>query len=130
MATSLPFLTEAIMPQPHEQKLHEGVNSLTSDSFRLAVPACRAGQSRRPPTARPVPPPNVSFNKSRRLTRASRGAVITSLLFKVAQKKRLTYSGCAPSRRHPETAINAVFSVSYGTGEANRRTGATARRDY
>src|SRR4029079_16728502 len=55
------------MPQPHEQKLHDVVNSLTAESFRSFVAARMAGTSRRPPSARPPPPPNVSRNRSRRL---------------------------------------------------------------
>ena len=55
------------MPQPHEQKLQEVVNSLTFDSFRSAVAARIARTSRSPPSANPDPPPSVSLNRSRRL---------------------------------------------------------------
>src|SRR6185295_19632163 len=55
------------MPHPHEQKLQEVVNSLTSESFRSFVAARIAGTSRSPPSASPAPPPKVSFNRSRRL---------------------------------------------------------------
>src|SRR6188768_3797096 len=55
------------MPHPHEQKLHEVVNSLTSESFRSFVAARIAGTSRSPPTASPAPPPKVSLNRSLRL---------------------------------------------------------------
>src|SRR6187401_466149 len=64
------------MPQPHEQKLHEVVNSLTSESFKVRAAASTAGQSRRPPTASPAPPPIVNFNASLRLRRTSRGALM------------------------------------------------------
>ena len=37
MVISLPSRTEATMPQPHEQKLQEVVNSLTSESFNFCV---------------------------------------------------------------------------------------------
>src|SRR5258705_10763163 len=56
------------MPHPHEQKLHEVVNSLTSESFKSFVAARTAETSRRPPSASPAPPPRVSFNRSLRLT--------------------------------------------------------------
>jgi hypothetical protein len=49
---SLPSRTAAIMPQPHEQKLHEVVNSLTSESFRSFVAACIAGHVEEPADAR------------------------------------------------------------------------------
>src|SRR5687768_12077141 len=55
------------MPHPHEQKLQEVVNSLTSDSFRSFVAARIAGTSRSPPSASPPPPPRVSLNRSLRL---------------------------------------------------------------
>src|SRR5215213_7883212 len=54
------------MPHPHEQKLHEVVNSLTSASFRSRVAARIAVTSRRPPTASPAPPAKVSLNSSLR----------------------------------------------------------------
>src|SRR5580765_2687668 len=55
------------MPHPHEQKLHEVVNSLTFESFKSFVAARIAGTSKSPPSASPDPPPKVSRNKSRRL---------------------------------------------------------------
>ena len=55
------------MPHPHEQKLHEVVNSLTSESFKSFVAARIAGTSRSPPSASPAPPPRVSLNRSLRL---------------------------------------------------------------
>ena len=55
------------MPHPHEQKLQEVVNSLTSESFRSFVAARIAGTSSSPPSASPAPPPMVSLNSSRRL---------------------------------------------------------------
>jgi hypothetical protein len=42
------------MPQPHEQKLQEVVNSLTFASFNSFDAAFRAGTSRRPPSASPA----------------------------------------------------------------------------
>src|SRR6185436_8601077 len=66
MVKSLPSRTAAIMPHPHEQKLQEVVNSLTSESFRSFVAARIAGTSRSPPSASPDPPPKVSFNRSLR----------------------------------------------------------------
>src|SRR4029077_9295478 len=56
------------MPHPQEQKLHEVVNSLTSESFKFFVAARIAGTSRSPPSASPTPPPTVRLNRSRRLT--------------------------------------------------------------
>ena len=55
------------MPHPHEQKLHEVVNSLTSESFKSFVAARTAGTSRSPPSASPAPPPKVSLSRSLRL---------------------------------------------------------------
>src|SRR4029077_16395199 len=55
------------MPHPHEQKLHEVVNSLISESFKSFVAARIAGTSRSPPSASPAPPPRVSLNRSLRL---------------------------------------------------------------
>ena len=56
------------MPQPHEQKLHEVVNSLTFESFKSFAAACTAGTSRSPPSASPAPPPTVAFSQSLRLS--------------------------------------------------------------
>src|SRR6188768_3216398 len=67
MVRSLPSRTAAIIPHPHEQKLHEVVNSLTSESFRSCVAARISATSRSPPKARPDPPPTVSLNRSLRL---------------------------------------------------------------
>jgi hypothetical protein len=67
MVSSLPSRTAAIMPHPHEQKLHDVVNSLTFDSFRSSVAARMARTSRSPPSANPDPPLRVSLNRSRRL---------------------------------------------------------------
>src|SRR4029077_12744724 len=55
------------MPHPHEQKLHEVVNSLTSESFNSFVAARIAGTSRSPPSASPAPPPRVSRKRALRL---------------------------------------------------------------
>src|SRR5580765_521011 len=55
------------MPHPHEQKLHEVVNSLTSESFKSFVAARIAGTSRSPPSASPASPQRVSLNRSLRL---------------------------------------------------------------
>src|SRR3954463_5812552 len=55
------------MPHPHEQKLHEVVNSLTFESFRSLVAARIAGTSSRPPIASPAPLPTVSLNRSLRV---------------------------------------------------------------
>src|SRR5262252_9899316 len=65
METSLPSRTAAIMPQPHEQKLHEVVNSFTSESFRSLVAAFKAGRSSKLPSAKP---PTLPLNHCRRLT--------------------------------------------------------------
>src|SRR6187402_2552363 len=64
------------MPQPHEQKLHEVENSATSESFSSRAATFTAVQSSRPPTARPAPPPTVSFNTSLRETFASLGSLM------------------------------------------------------
>jgi hypothetical protein len=63
----LPSRTAAIMPHPHEQKLHEVVNSLTFASFNFCVAALTVDRSRRSPSASPAPPPIVNLNQSRRL---------------------------------------------------------------
>src|SRR5580765_7365180 len=55
------------MPHPHEQKLHEVVNSLTCESFRSFVAARIAGTSRSPVSASPAPPPRVTRKRSLRL---------------------------------------------------------------
>src|SRR6188508_2396823 len=67
MVRSLPSRTAAIMPHPHEQKLHEVVNSLTSESFMSCVAARIAGTSMSPPSASPDPPAKVSLKRSLRL---------------------------------------------------------------
>src|ERR1700751_4385036 len=68
MAISLPSRTEATMPQPHEQKLQEVVNSLMSESFNLCVLACTAATSTRSPSASPAQPPAAVLNHSLRVT--------------------------------------------------------------
>src|SRR3954468_8008541 len=72
------------MPQPHEQKLQEVENSLISASLRDSVAAWSAGQSRRPPTASPAPPPTVILSRSRRLTpRVTGGALMKAPVLRV-----------------------------------------------
>jgi hypothetical protein len=66
--TNLPFRTEATMPQPHEQKLQDVVNSLTSESFSFLVSARAAGKSIKVPSAKPAQPPAVVLNHSLRET--------------------------------------------------------------
>src|SRR6187399_1392151 len=56
------------MPHPHEQKLHDVVNSLTSESFMSFVAARTAETSSSPSSARPAPPAKVSFRRSLRVT--------------------------------------------------------------
>src|SRR5690242_2312945 len=68
---SLPSRTAAIIPHPHEQKLHEVVNSLTSESFISRAAAFIAGQSTSPASGNPDAPPTDSFRNARRLTPAS-----------------------------------------------------------
>src|SRR5580704_2313621 len=68
IAISLPSRTEATMPQPHEQKLQEVVNSLTSDSFNFCVLARTAATSTSPPSASPAQPPTVDLNHCLRVT--------------------------------------------------------------
>src|SRR5688572_7876064 len=60
------------MPHPHEQKLQEVVNSLTSESFSSFVAALTAERSTSPSSARPAPPHSVRPNSSLRLTDAPR----------------------------------------------------------
>src|SRR6187431_1338999 len=55
------------MPQPHEQKLHEVVNSLTFESFISCVAVRIARTSRSSPSASPAPPATVRRKRSRRL---------------------------------------------------------------
>src|SRR6476620_1368031 len=68
MAISLPSRTAAIMPHPHEQKLHEVVYSFTCESFSFCEAALTVGMSRIPLTASPAPAPRVNFSMSLRLT--------------------------------------------------------------
>jgi hypothetical protein len=56
------------MPQPHEQKLQDVVNSLTSESFSFLVSALTAGKSIKVPSAKPAQPPAVVLNHSLRDT--------------------------------------------------------------
>src|SRR5258705_4193116 len=67
MEISLPSRTAATMPHPHEQKLHDVVNSLMFSSFNFCVAALTVDRSRRSPIASPAPPLTVSRNQSRRL---------------------------------------------------------------
>ena len=55
------------MPQPHEQKLHEVVNSFTFESFNFWVAALTVDKSRRPSSASPTLPPTAVLNQSLRL---------------------------------------------------------------
>src|SRR5688500_3914706 len=57
------------MPQPHEQKLQEVVNSLTFDSLNVFEAAWTVCTSRSPLTASPAPAPMLTFSQSRRLRR-------------------------------------------------------------
>src|SRR5271156_6064655 len=68
MVINLPSRTEAIMPQPQEQKLQEVVNSLTSESFNFCVLARTASTSTRAPSASPAQPPAAVLNHSLRVT--------------------------------------------------------------
>src|ERR1700739_35538 len=70
MVINLPSRTVATMPQPHEQKLQEVVNSLMSESFNFCVLACTAATSTRPPSAKPAQPPAAVLNHSLRVTPA------------------------------------------------------------
>src|SRR3954469_19152655 len=67
MAISLPSRTAAIMPHPHEQKLHEVVNSLTFASLSSWLAALTLERSRISASASPTPPPTAIFNQLRRL---------------------------------------------------------------
>src|SRR5579862_4475021 len=68
---NLPSRTVATMPQPHEQKLQEVVNSLTSESFNFRVLACTAATSTRLLSANPAQPPAAVLNHSLRVTPAT-----------------------------------------------------------
>src|SRR5689334_873969 len=54
------------MPHPHEQKLHDVVNSLTLESFRFCVLARTAGRSTKLASASPAQPPALFFSHSLR----------------------------------------------------------------
>src|SRR5277367_6827324 len=82
MVINLPSRTVATMPQPHEQKLQEVVNSLTSESFNFSVLARTAATSTRPPSASPAPPPAAVLNHSLRVTPA-RGLDGSSAVFRI-----------------------------------------------
>src|SRR3954447_16833024 len=71
---SLPSRTDATMPQPHEQKLHEVVNSLTFASFIFRVAALTVGRSRIASMASPATPPETNFNQRLRSTEVRRCA--------------------------------------------------------
>ena len=86
------------MPQPHEQKLHEVVNSLTSESFKSFVAARIAGTSRSPPTASPAPPPTVSLNRSLRVIVRRR----------IASVDHPWVSSVRAKQAHVGNAVNAV----------------------
>src|SRR5215469_6028031 len=73
MAISLPSRTDAIMPHPHEQKLHDVVNSLTWESFKFSVLARTAGRSIRLLSASPAQPPALLLNHSLRESRDAFG---------------------------------------------------------
>src|SRR5882672_2104074 len=66
------------MPHPQEQKLHEVVNSLTSESFNCLVADRIAGTSTSRLSASPPPPPRVSRSRSRRLM-VELGVPLTSI---------------------------------------------------
>src|SRR5271156_3512126 len=68
MVINLPSRTEAIMPQPQEQKLQEVVNSLTSESFNFCVLARTASTLTRAPSASPAQPPAAVLNHALRVT--------------------------------------------------------------
>src|ERR1700751_1988922 len=68
MAISFPSRTDATMPQPHEQKLQEVVNSLMSESFNFCVLARTASTSTRAPSASPAQLPTALLNHSLRVT--------------------------------------------------------------
>jgi len=68
MLINLPSRTVATMPHPHEQKLQEVVNSLTSESFRFCVLARTASTSTNAPSASPAQPPAAVLNHSLRVT--------------------------------------------------------------
>jgi hypothetical protein len=68
MVINLPSRTVATMPQPHEQKLQEVVNSLTSESFIICVLARTASISTKAPSASPAQPPAAVLNHSLRVT--------------------------------------------------------------
>src|SRR5215472_3205422 len=69
MAMSLPSRTAATMPHPHEQKLQDVVNSLTSESLRDRVLARTAGTSMGPLKASPAQPLVAFFIHSLRDSR-------------------------------------------------------------
>src|SRR5277367_2658269 len=68
MVINLPSRTEAIIPQPQEQKLQEVVNSVTSESFNFCVLARTASTSTRAPSASPAQPPAATLNHCLRVT--------------------------------------------------------------
>src|SRR5215471_374559 len=78
------------MPHPHEQKLHDVVNSATFASLSCSVAAATAGMSTMPESARPTPPPTVTFSQSRRLTEVGSltGELRTSMGFSANVRHR------------------------------------------
>src|SRR4029077_4003182 len=68
MVINLPSRTVATMPQPHEQKLQEVVNSLTSEDFNFWEFARTDATSTSAPGARPAQPPAAALIHSLRVT--------------------------------------------------------------
>src|ERR1700756_3573098 len=68
MAISLPSRTAATMPHPHEQKLHDVVNSFTFARLRFLLAALTFCTSTRSLIASPAPPAAATLNHSLRLT--------------------------------------------------------------
>src|SRR4051794_31964617 len=101
------------MPHPHEQKLHEVVNSAISVSFMVRAAASSAGQWSNPPTARPAPPPTVIFSASLRLKRLS----LDALTSPPGSPARAGFGGPVQTARHrseatPTGSSAAVAEVS------------------
>src|SRR5436190_21850957 len=137
------------MPQPHEQKLQDVVNSLTADSFKSFVAARIAGTSTSPPSASPAPPPNVSLNRSLRLMvalgarsdspigsphrdvgRAPGCSILNRQPYAVGRCWRRSHAVLSPSPCHTRFVKSSALALrKTGTRPALNGGAVTARRD-
>ena len=117
------------MPHPHEQKLHEVVNSLTSESFKSFVAARTSETSRSPSSARSRSPQRVSLSRSRRLTVGAGAAAVPGLSERFWSEHQGFIHGLPPrdrvrplSRGRPGKPLDFVLGPEIRCGEARTRS--------